>query len=63
MPVSSALRCLDEQARAAEDIGPDGNTVAQRDRQFYTMLPDIQDSPFSGMGLLSRKEIDAISNI
>ncbi|KAL6406058.1 hypothetical protein AUP68_10619 [Ilyonectria robusta] len=59
MPVSSAVRCLHEEARAI-DMGEDDNTAAQRGRQFYTMLQDIQDSPFRGTGLLSREEIDAI---
>ncbi|KNB04282.1 hypothetical protein FOXG_22453 [Fusarium oxysporum f. sp. lycopersici 4287] len=59
MPVSSVLRCLYEEARAI-DMGEDDNTAAQRGRQFYTMLQDIQDAPFRGTGLLSREEIDAI---
>jgi hypothetical protein len=59
MSVSSALSCLDEEVRAT-DAGQDGNTAAQRGRQFYTTLQDIQDSPFRGMGLLSKEEIDAV---
>ncbi|KAH7190414.1 hypothetical protein DER44DRAFT_753229 [Fusarium oxysporum] len=49
----------DMPARAI-DMGEDDNTAAQRGRQFYTMLQDIQDAPFRGTGLLSREEIDAI---
>jgi hypothetical protein len=62
MPVSSALNSLDEEARAI-DIGRDDNITAHRGRQFYTTLQDIQDSPFRGMGLLSREEIDAVSKL
>ena len=62
MPVSSALRCLDEEARAV-DMGQHDNAATQRSRQFYTMLQDIQDSPFRGVGLPSREEIDAISKL
>lgn len=62
MPMSSALRCLVEDARAV-DVGLEDSTAAQRGRQFYTMLQDIQDSPFRGMGLLSREEVDAISKL
>jgi hypothetical protein len=53
---------LGEEASAA-DIESDNNTAAQRGRQFYTTLQDIQDSPFRGMGLLSREEIDAVSKL
>lgn len=53
--MTSALSCLDEEARAI-DAGQDGNTAAPRSRQFYIMLQDIQVSPFRGMGLLSMKE-------
>ncbi len=62
MPVSSALRCLDEEARAV-GVEQDDNIAAQRGRQFYATLQDIQDSPFRGMGLLSREEVDAVSKL
>ena len=62
MPVSSALKGLDEEARAI-DIEQDNNTAFQWGRQFYIILQYIQDSPFRGMGLLSREEIDAISKL
>lgn len=62
MPVISELNCLDEEARAIDMVGENGE-VTQRGRQFYTMLQDVQDSPFRGMGLLSREEIDAISKV
>src|SRR3954454_14775079 len=62
MLVSSALKGLDEEARAI-DIEQDNNTAFQRGRQFYTMLQYIQDSPFQGMGLLRQEEIDAISKL
>jgi hypothetical protein len=39
------------------------NMVAQRGRQFYATLQDIQDSPLRGMGLLSREEIDAVAKL
>jgi hypothetical protein len=55
MAATSALRRLDEEARA---VGPrqDDSTAAQRGRHFYTMLQDLQDSPFRGIGLPSREE-------
>jgi hypothetical protein len=62
MPASSALRCLGEGAMAI-DMEENDNMVAQRGRQFYAALQDIQDSPFRGMGLLSREEIDAVAKL
>lgn len=62
MPVSSALRCLGEEARAV-GVEQNDNIAAQRGRQFYATLQDIQDSPFRGMGLLSREEVDAVSKL
>jgi hypothetical protein len=62
MAATSALGCLDEEARAV-DPSDDDNTAAQRGRHFYTMLQDLQDSPFRGMGLPSREEIDAILKV
>jgi len=62
MPVNLALRSLDEEARAV-DIRQDDHASARRGRQFYTMLQDVQDSPFRGTGLLSREEIDAIAKL
>ncbi|EAQ92071.1 hypothetical protein CHGG_00306 [Chaetomium globosum CBS 148.51] len=58
MAAPSALRRLDEEARAVDPSQDDSN-AAQRGRHFYTMLQDLQDSPFRGMGLPSREEIDA----
>jgi hypothetical protein len=67
MPVSSALRHLDEEARTVEIGQNDSNAAAaataQRGRHFYTTLQDMQDSPFRGMGLLSQEEIQAISTL
>jgi hypothetical protein len=60
MPVSSALRSLGEEAMAI-DMEENSNMVAQRGRQFYATMQDIQDSPLRGMGLLSREEIDAVA--
>ena len=62
MPVISELNSLDEQARVI-DLGGENRVVTQRGRQFYTMLQDVQSSPFRGIGLLSREEIDAISKV
>jgi hypothetical protein len=62
MPVSSALRCLGEEAMAI-DVEENDNIVGQRARQFYAALQDIQDSPFRGMGLLSPEEIDAVAKL
>lgn len=62
MPVISELNCLDEEARAIDMLG-ENREVAQRARQFYTMLQDVKDSPFRGIGLLSREEIDAILKV
>ena len=60
MPLSSGVRCLDDEARAI-DMGRDDSIAAQRGRQFYATLQDIQDSPFRSIGLLGQEEIDAIS--
>ncbi|EAQ92510.1 hypothetical protein CHGG_00745 [Chaetomium globosum CBS 148.51] len=62
MTATSALRRLDEEARAV-DPSQDDNNAAQRGRHFYTMLQDLQDSPFRGMGLPSREEIDAVLKV
>jgi hypothetical protein len=62
MPVISALRCLEEEARAV-DVQQSDDMAAQRGRQFYVTLQDVQDSPFRGMCLLGREEIDAISKL
>ena len=62
MPVSSALRCLHEEPSAV-DVEQNDNIAAQRGRQFYATLQDIQDSPCRGMGLLSREEIDAVAKL
>jgi hypothetical protein len=62
MTATSALRRLDEEARAI-DPSQDESTAAQRGHHFYTMLQDLQDSPFRGMGLPSREEIDAILKV
>jgi hypothetical protein len=62
MAATSALRRLDEEARAV-DPSQDDSTAAQRGRYFYTMLQDLQDSPFRGIGLPSREEIDAILKV
>ncbi len=62
MPVSLALKCLGEEARAI-DVEQSGNIAGQRGRQFYATLQDIQDSPFRGMGLLNREEVDAVSKL
>ncbi|EAQ86138.1 predicted protein [Chaetomium globosum CBS 148.51] len=62
MAATSALRRLDEEARAV-DPSQDDNNAAQRGRHFYTMLQDLQDSPFRGMGLPSREEIDAVLKV
>jgi len=62
MAATSALRCLDEEARAI-DPRQDNDAAAQRGRHFYTMLQDLQDSPFRGMGLPSRQEVDAILKV
>ncbi len=62
MPVCSALKCLDGEARAVA-IGCDTDTMTQRNQQFYTMLQDAQDTPLRGLGLLSSDEINAISKI
>lgn len=59
MAAISALRRLDEEARAV-DPSQDDSTAVQRGRHFYTMLQDLQDSPFRSTGLPSREEIDAI---
>lgn len=45
MPVISELNSLDEQARAIH-MGGENRVVTQRGRQFYTMLQDVQGSPF-----------------
>jgi len=67
MPASSALGCLHEEARAIDMIGEEDNNndpaAGRRGRQFYTMLQDIQDPSFRGIGLLCQEEIDAISKI
>jgi hypothetical protein len=62
MAATSALRRLDEEAKAV-DASQDDNTAADRGRHFYAMLQDLQDSPFRGMGLPSREEIDAILKV
>ncbi|EAQ84157.1 predicted protein [Chaetomium globosum CBS 148.51] len=62
MTATSALRRLDQEARAV-DPSQDDNNAAQRGRYFYTMLQDLQDSPFRGMGLPSREEIDAVLKV
>ncbi|EAQ84295.1 predicted protein [Chaetomium globosum CBS 148.51] len=62
MTATSALRRLDEEARAVDPSQDDSN-AAQRGRHFYTMLQDLQDSPFRGMGLPSREEIDAVLKV
>ena len=60
MPLSSGVRCLADEARAA-DSGQGDSGVAQRGRQFYATLQDIQNSPLRTIGLLGKEEIDAIS--
>ncbi|EAQ89249.1 hypothetical protein CHGG_05868 [Chaetomium globosum CBS 148.51] len=45
------------------DPSQDDNNAAQRGRHFYTMLQDLRDSPFRGMGLPSREEIDAVLKV
>jgi hypothetical protein len=62
MAATSALRRLDEEARAV-DPRQDDSTAAERGRHFYTMLQDLQDSPFRGTGLPSREEIDAVLKV
>jgi hypothetical protein len=62
MAATAALGRLDEEARTA-DPTQDDNAAAQRGRHFYTMLQDLQDSPFRGMGLPSREEIDAVLKV
>jgi len=42
------------------DVGHDGNATAQRGRQFYIALQYPHDSPFRGMVILGREEIDAV---
>ncbi len=44
------------------DVGQGDGAAAQRGRQFYMVLQDIQDSPFRAVGLLSQ-ETDAISKL
>jgi hypothetical protein len=53
---------LDEQARAI-NMGGENRVITQRGRQFYIMLQDVQGSPFRGIGLLSREEINTISKV
>jgi hypothetical protein len=62
MAATSALRRLDEEARAV-DPSQNDSTAAQRGRHFYTVLQDLQDSSFRGTGLPSREEIDAILKV
>jgi hypothetical protein len=62
MAATSTLRDLVEDARAV-DARQNDNNAAQRGRHFYTMLQDLQDSPFRGMGLPSREEIDGILKV
>lgn len=62
MAAAEALRRLDEEARAV-DPSQDDNTATRRGHHFYTMLQDLQDSPFRGMGLPSREEIDAVLKV
>ncbi|KAK4233381.1 hypothetical protein C8A03DRAFT_38916 [Achaetomium macrosporum] len=62
MAATSALRRLDEEARAV-DLRQDDSAAAQRGRHFYTMLQHLQDSPFRGVGLPSREEIDAVLKV
>ena len=40
-----------------------GERKGLRGRHFYTMLQDLRDSPFRGIKLLSREEIDAVLKV
>ena len=62
IPLSSGVRSLVEEARAA-DIGQSDSIAAQRGRQFYETLQDIGNSPLRRTGLLGKEEINAISKL